>query len=243
MAWSTRQLADIAGTTVQAVRHYHRLGLLEEPLRTQNGYKQYGPSHLVRLLQIRRVSRLGVPLRQIDTVRLGGEEAGQVIRELDKELAGTIERLQQVRVELAVVLEEQASLDVPSPFRQVAVHLNERDQALVTLYSHVLEEPQLDDLRQLVSERQGDVDEDEFEALDDDSDDETIAAVGEKLAVMIGGHAERYPWMRDVMAASPHGKEFAESVVVPAITEFYNSAQLKALARAHAILLKSDSPD
>ncbi|WP_433560110.1 MerR family DNA-binding transcriptional regulator [Pseudonocardia xinjiangensis] len=28
MAWSTRELADLAGTTVRAVRHYHDVGLL-----------------------------------------------------------------------------------------------------------------------------------------------------------------------------------------------------------------------
>lgn len=40
MAWSTQQLADLAGTTVNTVRHYHRLGLLDEPERQGNGYKQ-----------------------------------------------------------------------------------------------------------------------------------------------------------------------------------------------------------
>ena len=42
MAWSTRELAGLAGTTVNTIRHYHRLGLLDEPERRYNGYKQYG---------------------------------------------------------------------------------------------------------------------------------------------------------------------------------------------------------
>jgi len=29
MAWSTRELARLAGTTVNTIRHYHRLGLLD----------------------------------------------------------------------------------------------------------------------------------------------------------------------------------------------------------------------
>ena len=29
MAWSTRELADLAGTTVNTVRHYHERGLIE----------------------------------------------------------------------------------------------------------------------------------------------------------------------------------------------------------------------
>ena len=65
MTWSTRQLADLAGTTVKAVRHYHTVGLLEEPDRAANGYKQYGVRHLVRVLRIKRLADLGLPLAQI----------------------------------------------------------------------------------------------------------------------------------------------------------------------------------
>ncbi|MEO3798201.1 MerR family DNA-binding transcriptional regulator [Nonomuraea sp. B10E15] len=37
MPWSTRELAGLAGTTVNTIRHYHRLGLLDEPERRYNG--------------------------------------------------------------------------------------------------------------------------------------------------------------------------------------------------------------
>jgi DNA-binding transcriptional MerR regulator len=47
VAWSTRELAELAGTTVNTVRHYHRIGLLDEPERRNNGYKEYGVPHLV----------------------------------------------------------------------------------------------------------------------------------------------------------------------------------------------------
>ena len=57
MAWSTRQLAELAGTTVKTVRHYHEIGLLSEPERASNGYKQYRTEHLVRLLQAMAVKR------------------------------------------------------------------------------------------------------------------------------------------------------------------------------------------
>src|ERR687892_734354 len=47
MAWSTREIAELAGTSLRAVRHYHEVGLLEEPARRANGYKQYGVAHLI----------------------------------------------------------------------------------------------------------------------------------------------------------------------------------------------------
>jgi DNA-binding transcriptional MerR regulator len=33
MAWSTRELAELAGTTVNTIRHYHRGGPLAAPGR------------------------------------------------------------------------------------------------------------------------------------------------------------------------------------------------------------------
>lgn len=59
MGWSTREVAQLAGTTLRTVRHYHEIGLLDEPERLPNGYKAYRTEHLVRLLQIRRLTGLG----------------------------------------------------------------------------------------------------------------------------------------------------------------------------------------
>jgi len=65
LAWSTRELA---GSIVKSVRYHHQLGLLDEPARLVNGYKQYEVRHLVRLLQITRLIDLGVPLAQIESI-------------------------------------------------------------------------------------------------------------------------------------------------------------------------------
>lgn len=65
MAWSTREVADLAGASVRAVRHYHEIGLLKEPERGANGYKHYGTSHLLRVLRIKRLTTLGFSLPQI----------------------------------------------------------------------------------------------------------------------------------------------------------------------------------
>ncbi|MGY0020961.1 MerR family DNA-binding transcriptional regulator [Streptomyces sp. YJ-C3] len=40
MAWSTREIAELADVSLRAVRHYHEVGLLSEPERRSNGYKQ-----------------------------------------------------------------------------------------------------------------------------------------------------------------------------------------------------------
>jgi DNA-binding transcriptional MerR regulator len=68
LAWSTREPAGLAGTTVKSVRYGHQLALLDEPERLGNGYKQYEVRHLVRLPQITRLTELRVPLSQIESI-------------------------------------------------------------------------------------------------------------------------------------------------------------------------------
>lgn len=61
------KIADLAGTTPRAVRHYHRLGLLEVP-PTVRGRREYGVGHLARLLRIRWLADSGLSLRQVAEV-------------------------------------------------------------------------------------------------------------------------------------------------------------------------------
>ncbi|MFI8565028.1 MerR family transcriptional regulator [Rhodococcus sp. NPDC078407] len=58
-------LADAAGTTARTVRHYHRLGLLAEPRRLSNGYREYTIDDVVRLMRIRWLADCGMPLGAI----------------------------------------------------------------------------------------------------------------------------------------------------------------------------------
>ncbi|MCQ6248646.1 MerR family transcriptional regulator [Streptomyces malaysiensis] len=108
MSWSTREIAELAGTSLRAVRHYHEVGLLEEPERRVNGYKQYGVPHLVRLLRIKRLVDLGFSLNQIAETVDEGEHPGRALRTLDAELAATVERLQRARLELTTLIEQRA---------------------------------------------------------------------------------------------------------------------------------------
>ncbi|MEN3613338.1 MerR family transcriptional regulator [Plantactinospora sp. ZYX-F-223] len=59
------QAAAFAGVTVKTVRHYHKLGLVEEPERDSSGYRRYGSADLLRLVQVRTLAATGVPLAEI----------------------------------------------------------------------------------------------------------------------------------------------------------------------------------
>lgn len=62
------EVATAAGTTPRAVRHYHRLGLLPEPVRPDNGYRDYGLAELARLMRIRWLADNGLPLGAVAAV-------------------------------------------------------------------------------------------------------------------------------------------------------------------------------
>ena len=93
MAWSTRELAEFADTTVKSVRYHHQLGSLDEPERLGNGRKRYRVRHLVRLLQITRLTELGVPLSQIESIGSPDDDPQGALRAIDAELAATIKGL------------------------------------------------------------------------------------------------------------------------------------------------------
>ena len=62
------EIAKLAGVSVRTLRHYHAIGLLPEPPRGENGYRDYGAGNLVRLLRIKRLSSLGFSLSRISEV-------------------------------------------------------------------------------------------------------------------------------------------------------------------------------
>lgn len=241
MAWSTRQLADLAGTTVKAVQHYHDIGLLDMPERASNGYKKYGVPHLIRLVQIKRLSDLGLPLSQIAAMGNAGEEPNEAIAVLDAELEATIERLTRIRAELAVILRHRASPEVPPEFASIAGDFSDTQKGLLTVYSTVFSNEDLAEFSKLLGER--DAVEDEFEALPADSDDDAIEQLAQRLAPVVRRSREEHPGLANLTANSPHGAKLAENAMAHAVVEFYNPAQIRALQRANAILEQEGGTD
>ncbi len=141
MAWSTREIADLAGTTVRAVRHYHDVGLLEEPRRRSNGYKQYGVAHLVRVLRIKRLADLGFTLPQIAELGDADQHPRDALRGLDAHLARTLDRLQDVRTEVRRILQQAAPTDLPPALaaRIRDADLSDTDRALLVVLTRVLD--------------------------------------------------------------------------------------------------------
>lgn len=190
------EIARLAGVTVRTLRHYHQVGVLAEPPRTSNGYREYSVQDLVRLLRIRQLSSLGISLEQatpiLDDTGSDAESSAELLEQLDGQLSQQIDQLTQQRQLIAHLRTHEATPDLPAdlvPFyalftlaghpRRVAQM--DRDQAilwshfadetgkayLTALYQKVREHPDLLTTSAELSRR--------FENLDVTSSDEQIA--------------------------------------------------------------------
>ncbi|MFJ5778712.1 MerR family transcriptional regulator [Streptomyces sp. NPDC093094] len=103
------ELADAVGVTPRTVRHYHHLGLLPEPERLANGYRDYTLRHAVTLARIRRLTELGLGLAEVRDVLAedAGKDLVEVLTELDEDLARQEAALRERRARLKVLLEAE----------------------------------------------------------------------------------------------------------------------------------------
>nr|BFE81077.1 hypothetical protein GCM10020093_036780 [Planobispora longispora] len=102
------ELAALVGVSTRTVRHYHHLGLLPEPVRLSNGYREYRLRDAVMLARVRRLAELGLSLDEIRDVLADdrGKELREVLAELDADLARQQEAIALRRARLAVLLAE-----------------------------------------------------------------------------------------------------------------------------------------
>lgn len=108
------ELARLAGVTVRALRHYHQVGVLAEPDRGVNGYRRYDVHDLVRVLRIKRLAAVGIPLERMPALLDDlAEDTADQLDELDRELAAQIDRLTAQREVIARLRDHRAAPDVP----------------------------------------------------------------------------------------------------------------------------------
>jgi DNA-binding transcriptional MerR regulator len=111
------ELAQVAGVTVRTLRHYHQLGILPEPPRSTNGYREYTIRDLVRVLRIKNLSTAGVPLdsaaRMIDDENTDSD-FDSVLDDIDRALESKIAELSAQRSAIAAARAAKTTPDLPS---------------------------------------------------------------------------------------------------------------------------------
>lgn len=107
------EIARLLGVTPKTVRHYHKLGLLPEPKRSESGYRLYSTADLFHLRRIRRLQSLGLSLLQIQFI-LDADDPDALLRTtlegLQNELAAQQQRIEARRQRIERYLAEGVSL-------------------------------------------------------------------------------------------------------------------------------------
>lgn len=112
------ELAASTDVTTKAIRYYESIGVLDEPARTESGYRSYGPDAIERLQFIKQAQSSGLTLTEIKSILEIKNDGGQSCahtRELLKshldELDRKIVELQHARVELRAMYARAETLD------------------------------------------------------------------------------------------------------------------------------------
>jgi Cd(II)/Pb(II)-responsive transcriptional regulator len=95
-------LSRQTGTSVETIRYYERMRLLQAPPRSDANYRLYGAPHLERLLFIRACRSLDISLDEIGTLLelRASPEAGcdGVNRLLDTHIGAVEERIRELHL-------------------------------------------------------------------------------------------------------------------------------------------------
>lgn len=163
------ELAKVAGVSVRTLRHYHALGLLPEPPRQPNGYRDYTAFDLAEVLRIKRLAGLGFSLAEIGAMQRDGGEGSEAAKQnaedealarLDAELAQQIAQLQEQRRTIAQLRAEKLNPTLPVRFARVVNRLygkpieevwadnpgNKSDQAALLITAQIYDEADIEEL-------------------------------------------------------------------------------------------------
>lgn len=153
------EFAALAGVTVRTLRHYHQIGVLDEPPRSANGYRTYDVHDLIRVLRIKRLTALGFPLADLpDLLDQPDADTDSMLDRLDDELAAEIRRLEARRAVIAQLRRDRAAPDLPHELARylaatatagVSPELARIDREQTILLAHLVGEARLPHLARL----------------------------------------------------------------------------------------------
>lgn len=107
------EVADLLEITPKTIRHYHAIGLLEQPERDTNNYRLYGVAQIEQLQRILQLKRFGLSLQQIKIIVRADnpDELVQIVlRQHADNLRDEIARLQHELTVTEDFLHEDATL-------------------------------------------------------------------------------------------------------------------------------------
>ena len=90
------KVAKWAGIDIETIRFYERQGLIDEPPRTESGYRKYPSESVARLHFIKRVEALGFSLNEIKELLFLRLEKIEDVKRKRKELTRVLRALEHL---------------------------------------------------------------------------------------------------------------------------------------------------
>ena len=110
---SAGELAKAAGVSTDTLRHYERKGVLRRPPRAANGYRQYPPEALDRVLLVRRALAFGFTLDELARVLSARDGGAAPCKEVRALAAAKLEEAEERLAQLTALRDElRATLKV-----------------------------------------------------------------------------------------------------------------------------------
>lgn len=101
LALTIGKAASLAGVSRDTIRLYERYGLIDEPPRALNGYRQYSMETVDRLRFIQRAKAMGFMLKEIQELlsihRTSKQSCGEVRSKAQHKLAQVAEKIQELK--------------------------------------------------------------------------------------------------------------------------------------------------
>jgi DNA-binding transcriptional MerR regulator len=97
------EFAKLCGINSKTIRYYEAIGLLPEPARHNNGYREYHPKDAERLIFIRRCRELQIPLDKLRKLVLVQSDESASCSGVDRIIAEQLEKVRAAKRELALL--------------------------------------------------------------------------------------------------------------------------------------------
>jgi len=124
LEYNAKQAAALVGMTTRTLRYYQQIGLIPEPAR-RGGSLIYTEEHLLPLLQIKRLTTMGLSLDDVAEVLVAPSDTRsiQLLKDLDRALADQAIEVQSQRRIISELLRTQTPVDVLPEFARYVAAL------------------------------------------------------------------------------------------------------------------------
>ncbi|SFB11996.1 MerR family transcriptional regulator, mercuric resistance operon regulatory protein [Collimonas sp. OK607] len=104
------KLAKEAGVSIETIRYYQRLGLLDEPLKPAGGHRRYSDEEAKRLRFVKRAQALGFTLSEVGGLLALDEACACTCTKTRALAAGKLALIEQKMIDLAAMHQVLAGL-------------------------------------------------------------------------------------------------------------------------------------